>query len=146
MLFALLEAFDRQRGYLCSSKTTSQQNSNHSVVTFAVQTRLVENGKEALPLFRSQPVGDPHAVLFHSLHPTDSGRQIGTQQPAIGSLICNPADSCQAEIDGGRRIIGLLEADAVSSDDGFVESEPRLRAISVDKFADCVLVRTLRTR
>ena len=78
MFFALLEAFDRQLGYLCPSKTASQQNSNHGVVTFAAQTGLVEDAKEALALFRSQPVADPHTMIFHSPHPPDSGRQIGT--------------------------------------------------------------------
>ena len=48
MLFALLQAFDRQPGCLCPSKTTSQQNrTNYSVVTFAAQTGLVEDVKEA---------------------------------------------------------------------------------------------------
>jgi hypothetical protein len=33
---------------------------------FAAQTGLVEHAKSALSLFRSQPVADPCAVLFHS--------------------------------------------------------------------------------
>src|SRR5215469_9347541 len=60
MLFALLEAFDRQPGHLCPSKTTSQQNRNHSVVTSAAQTGLVEDPKEAPTLCSGQPVADPH--------------------------------------------------------------------------------------
>jgi hypothetical protein len=52
----------RQPGYLCPSKTTSQQNRNYSVVTFAAQTGLVD-AKEALALCRSQPVADP---VYHA--------------------------------------------------------------------------------
>ena len=32
MLFALLQAFDRQPGYLCPSKTASQQNRNYGLI------------------------------------------------------------------------------------------------------------------
>jgi hypothetical protein len=77
MLFALLEAFRGQLGYLCPSETASQQNSNHSVVTFAAQAGLVKHVEETLALFRSQPVAYPHTMLFHSLNPPAS-RQIGT--------------------------------------------------------------------
>jgi hypothetical protein len=78
MLFSLLEAFQGQLGYLCPSQTASQQNSNHSLVTFAAQAGLIKHGGETLTLFRSQPVADPHTMLFHSLNPPDSSRQIGT--------------------------------------------------------------------
>ena len=56
-----------------------------------------ENAKQALSLFRSQPVADPHAVLFHSLHAPDSCRKVGTEQPTIGSLVRKAADSSQAQ-------------------------------------------------
>jgi hypothetical protein len=143
MLFALVQVFDRQPGHLCPSKTTSQENRNYSVVTFAAQTGLVEDAKETAALCRSQPVADPHTMLFNSLHPPDSCRQIRTEQPTIGSLVRKAADSRQAEVDGGRCIITLFEANAVSSNDGFVESKSRFRAVPVDEFADRVIIRPL---
>jgi hypothetical protein len=42
------------------------------------------------------------------------------------------------------RLITLFEADAVSSNDGFVESEARFRVVPVDEFADRVIIRSLR--
>jgi hypothetical protein len=54
---------------------------------------VVEHGKQASSLFRGQPIADPHAMLFHPFYPPDSGRQIGTQKPAVRSLIRKPADS-----------------------------------------------------
>lgn len=85
----------------------------------------------------------PHAFSL----PSPAGfRQVRTEQPTIGSLVCKSADSRQAEVDGGRRIITLLEADSVSSNDGLVEGEARFRAISGDETADRAIVRSLRTR
>ncbi len=85
MLFSLLEVFERQSSHLCSSEAASQQDGNHSIISFAADTALVEPGKEALALFRGQPVADPHTMLFHSLHPQDSRRKIGTEKPPIGA-------------------------------------------------------------
>ena len=69
MIFALLEAFHRQLCYLCPSKTASQQNSDHSVITFAAQTGLVEHAEDPFALLRSQPVADPHTAMdeWHSV-------------------------------------------------------------------------------
>ena len=52
MLFSLLEAFRGQLGYLCPSETASQQNGNHSVVTFSAEAGLIKSGEEALALCR----------------------------------------------------------------------------------------------
>ena len=47
-LFSLLEAFERQSTYLCSSEAASQQDGNDSIISLAADTALVEPGKEAL--------------------------------------------------------------------------------------------------
>src|SRR6516165_11279263 len=101
--------------------------------------------RRRLPCVAVNQLPIPYTMLFHSLHPPDSCRQIGTEQPTIGSLVRKAADSRQAEVDSGRCIITLFEADAVSSNDGFVESEARFRAVPVDEFADRVIIRSLRT-
>jgi hypothetical protein len=77
-------------------------------------------------LFRSQPIADPHAILLGTLDSPDSRRKIGTQEPAVRSLIGKPPNGCQAEIDGQGSVTSLFEADAVASDYSFVESEARL--------------------
>jgi hypothetical protein len=63
-----------------------------------VAPTLVEDAKQALALCRSQPVADPDTMFFHSLHPPDSCRQVGTEQPTIGSLVRKAADSRQTEV------------------------------------------------
>ena len=78
-------------------------------------------------------------MFFHSLNSADSGREIRAQ-PAIGGLVCKATDGRQAEVDSGRRIFGLFEADEVSGDDGFVKSKARFRAVPVDELADGVIV------
>jgi hypothetical protein len=71
MLFSLLEAFERQSKYLCSSEAASQQDGNHSIISLAADTALVEPGKEALALFRGQPVAHPHTI-----QPADAKRRL----------------------------------------------------------------------
>jgi hypothetical protein len=143
-LFSLLEAFERQSTYLCSSEAASQQDANDSIISLAADTALVEPGKEALALFRGQPVAHI-PCFFTALNPPDSRRKIGTPKPAIGSLVCQPSDGRQAEVDSRGRVMSLFETDPVSRDYGLIESEPRLPAVPLDEFANRVIVRPLGT-
>jgi hypothetical protein len=87
MLFSLLEAFERQSSHLCSSKAASHQDGNHSIISFAADTALVEPGKEALALFRGHPVAHPHTMLFHFLNPPappqDQDSEARNRQPRM---------------------------------------------------------------
>ena len=87
MLFSLLEAFERQSSCLCSSKAASHQDGNHSIISFAADTALVQPGKEALALFRGHPVAHPHTMLFHSLNPPappqDQDSEARNRQPRM---------------------------------------------------------------
>jgi len=62
-------------------------------------------------------------MFLYALDPPDSGRKIGAQKSAVGSLVCKPANGGKAQVDSGRGIVGLFEVDPVSGHHGFVESK-----------------------
>jgi len=78
-----------------------------------------------LPLFSSQPVSNPHAVLLDAFHAPDACREIRTEKSAIGGLVGEPANSCKPQVNGGRSIVGLFQTYPVSGHDGFVEGQSR---------------------
>ena len=96
-------------------------------------------------MFARQPVTEAHAMLFRSFHPADSGGQIRTQQPGICRFVRQSPNRREPKVDGRCSVVLLFQIDAIASDDGPVESEPRLRAIPVNEVANGVVVRALRT-
>jgi len=70
---------------------------------------------------------------------------IWTQKPTVRGLIPEPPNRRKAEVDGGRGVVRLFEADPVAGDYGPVESEPGLRAVPVNELADGVIIRPLGT-
>jgi hypothetical protein len=84
-------------------------------------------------------------MLLYALDPTDSGRKVGAQKPAVGSLVCKPANGGEAQVDSGGGILGLFETDPVACHYLLVEGKARFRAVPVDEFANGMIVRSLRT-
>ncbi len=65
---------------------------------------------------------------------------------ALGDLIdiCDYANSREPKVDGRCGVALQFQIDAIASDDGPVEREPRLRTTPVDEVANGVVVRALR--
>jgi hypothetical protein len=59
---------------------------------------VLEGCKKSLPLFSCQPVFNPHAVFLDAFHAPNAGREIKTEQSAIGGLVGEPANSRKAEV------------------------------------------------
>ena len=95
-------------------------------------------------MFARQPVTEAYAMLFRSFHPGDSGGQIRIQQPGICRFVRQSPNRCKPKVDGRCSTALLFQIDAIASDDGPVESEPRLRAIPVNEVANGVVVGALR--
>jgi hypothetical protein len=87
VLFSLLEIFDGEPRYLRSPEATTEQNRDHCIIASGTQVFAAERCEESLPLFRSQPVPDVHAMLLYALDPPDSRRKIWAQEPAVGSFV-----------------------------------------------------------
>jgi hypothetical protein len=64
-------------------------------------------------------------MFLYAFDPPNSGRKVGAQKPAIGSLVCKPANGGKAQVDSGGGILGLLETDPVAGHDGFIKREAR---------------------
>ena len=88
---------------------------------FATKISIVEDCKKPPPLFSSQPVANPHAVLLDAFHASDACREIRTEKSAIRGLVGEPANSCKAQVNGGRSIVSLFQTYPVSGHDGFVK-------------------------
>jgi hypothetical protein len=63
---------------------------------------------------RSQPVADLHAMFLHALDPPDACRKIRAQKPSVDSFVCKPANRGKVQVDRGRGLVGLFEADPVA--------------------------------
>jgi hypothetical protein len=74
MLFALLTVISRERDGLMSSQSACKQQGSSSRSRFP----LSGSPSKRLCLFRGQPVPQPYAQLFHSLHAADISCQVGT--------------------------------------------------------------------
>ena len=70
-----------------------------------------------------QPIPDAHTILLYTLDPPDSGRKVGTQKAAIGSLVGKSANGGKPQVDSGGGILSLFEADPVARHHGLVERE-----------------------
>jgi hypothetical protein len=123
VLVSLLEMFHGERRQFRSPKAASQKDSDHGVVTLPTKIPIVEDCKKSLPLFRSQPVSNPHAVLLDAFHASDACREIRTEKSAIRGFVGEPANSCKAQVDSGRSIVGLFQTYPVSGHDGFVKGQ-----------------------
>ena len=87
---------------------------------------------------------NPYTKFLCALHAPNSRGEIRAQKAGVGSLISEPAHSCEPEIDGGGSVTSLFERDPVPGDYSFVEREPRFGAVPFDEFANGVIVGALR--
>jgi hypothetical protein len=102
-------------------------------------------GEQPSALFRRQPVPEAHADASEPLYAADASSQFGTEETGIGSLVRDPANGREAQIDRGGRVVALLKVNAVAEDHRAVEREAGLRAVPSDELANGVLVGSLPT-
>src|SRR5688572_20757942 len=58
-------------------------------------------------------------MLHYALDPADSGRKVRTQKPGVGSLVREPANGGESQVDSRRGVLGLFKADPVTRHNGF---------------------------
>ena len=112
---------------LGAPQAAADQHRDHRVVPQLARGRRRRGLEQPPALLRRQPVSEAHADPPHALHPTNTGGQLGTQQPGVGGLVRDASDRGQPQIDRGRRISALFEVNAVSEHHGAIEREARLR-------------------
>ncbi len=89
--------------------------------------------ERSLPLVGSQPILDAHGMFLNAFDPPDSGRKIGAQKSAVGSLVCKPANGGEAQVDSGGGIVSLFEANPIARHHGLVESKAGFRTVPVNE-------------
>ena len=109
MPFALLKVAHGQAGELVPTESTGEKQGKQRSITFALDLLLTGCLPERLPLFGRQPVAEPNAQLFYALDTPYASRQVGSQEAAIGRLICEPADGPETKVDGSRSEIPVLD-------------------------------------
>src|SRR5271170_5799744 len=94
MIVPLLEMRQIQGDQLGTSQTAPQEQCKDCMVPLAFCIPGIRCIEKSAPLSTCQPVSEPHAELFCSLHSADAGRKIGTQQTVVGGLISESAHRC----------------------------------------------------
>ena len=82
-------------------------------------------------------------MFLYALHPPDSGRKVGTQEPAIRGFVGESANGGKPQVNSGGGILSLLEVDPVARHHSLVKGEAWFRAVPVDEFTDRMVVRPL---
>ena len=95
------------------------------IAEFARRGRRTER-QQPTSLLRREPVAQADAEPAHALHPSNPGRQFGTEQAGIGRFVRHAPYRREPQVDRGRGIVSLFEVDPIAEHDGAVEREPRL--------------------
>ena len=126
VLLALLNPTQFERQELAAPKPTAQEHGQHGVIAeFAGRGWWMER-QQPPPLLRREPVAQVDAEAAHALHPSNSGRQFGTEQARIGRFVGHAPYRCEPQVDRRRGIASLFEVVAIAEDNRAVERESRL--------------------
>jgi hypothetical protein len=91
-------------------------------------------------LVGGEPVAQPDANPTHALHATNAGCEFRTEQPGIGRFMGHAAHGGQPQVDRGRRVVPLIQVNAIAEDHRPVEREPGLGAVPRDELSNRVVV------
>src|ERR1700751_4443428 len=91
MLFALLEMIKSQRHSFMPPQAAREQQCEQCSVAFSFQSLMIGCLPKCLALPCSQPIAEAHSQLFHAFNATNTSRQIGAEETAVGGLVCEPA-------------------------------------------------------
>ena len=145
MIFPQLNRFEPQCEEFGAPQPASDQHRDHGMVTSCAWRCSAGFSEQPPALFRRQPVPEAHADASEPLYAADASSQFRTEETGIGSLVRDPANGREAQIDRSGSVVALLKVNAVAKDYRAVESEAGLRAIPSDELANGVLVGTLPT-
>jgi hypothetical protein len=95
MLFALLEVIQSQRHRFMPPQAAREQQCEQCPVAFSFQSLMIGCLPKCLALLRGQPIAKAHSQLLNALNAANTSRQIGTEETAVGGLVCKPAHSTE---------------------------------------------------
>ena len=74
-------------------------------------------------LLCAQPVAGAKSELLDAFHPADAGRQFGTQQARVGSLVSEAAHGCELLVDGVGGQTPRFQVHAIAHDYDAIEGQ-----------------------
>src|SRR5215469_4462187 len=101
---------------------------------------MIGRRPKRMALLCRQPVPETHAQLLDALHSANASSQVGTEQTAIGSFVCQSAYGAKTQIDCARRELAGFEMRPIAQDDYSVERQAWFRTIPVNEFIDRVTI------
>ena len=123
MFVSQLNRVAMQGQQLSSAQSAADQHPQHGIVSFTRQRIPSRTRQQSLALLNRKPVPDSDSEPAHSFDTADASGQFWAEQSGIGSLISDPSDSGQVEVDGGWCVLLLLEMDTIPQDDGAIECQ-----------------------
>ena len=118
-------------------------NGQESTITFTFEGLSIRRLPQGLALFGRQPIAESDPQLLYTLDPTDAGRQIRTEKPAVRRLISKPAYGAEPQVYRSGCELPGFQVNAIAEHHGLVEGEARLRAIPIHELIDGVPVSAL---
>ena len=91
MLFALLEVIQSQRHRFMPPQAAREQQCEQCSVAFSFQSLMIGCLPKSMALLRGQPIAEAHSQLLYTFNAANTSRQIGAEETAVGSLVCEPA-------------------------------------------------------
>jgi hypothetical protein len=132
-----LQVLDRKVCQLRSAKAAPEADRENASAAFATDRLDVGGVQQCFGLIRTQPIAQPDTEFLCSLHAANAGRQLGTQQTGISSLICQSPHGGQSQVNNGRSQVTGFQLQLVTEDDGPVEGQSGLRTVPSDEIVDC---------
>jgi hypothetical protein len=115
-----LQVLDGKMGQLRSAKAAPEADREDASAAFATDCLDVGGVQQRFGLIGTEPIAQPDAEFFCSLHASNSRRQLGAQQTGISGLLGQSSHGGQSQVNCGRRQVTGFQLQFVTQDDGLV--------------------------
>jgi hypothetical protein len=99
----------------------------------------------ARALIGGEPIAQADAKTPNAFHAPNARGEFGAEKAGISGLVGDTPDGGEPQVDRRRRVVTLLEVNAIAENHCPVEREARLGTVPRDELVDCVVVRPLTT-
>src|SRR6516225_707859 len=133
VVFAPLNMVKGQINEFFSTETTPKEYREDGSIPFSFHGVHIGKLPKESGFIHGQPISKPHAQFLCSLHSTDAGGQIRTEESRICRFIGEPSDCCKPHVDGARCKQLVFEMNPIAGDHCFVKGKPRFGTIPTNE-------------
>jgi hypothetical protein len=102
VIFSLLKMIHTEVDEFGSTQSATKQDRQHCMVALPPNLFDVWGVQESFGLFCGEPISEPDAHLLCSFDPTNTSRQLWTEESRVGCFVCETANGSQAQVNCGR--------------------------------------------